>query len=224
MNRSGSKRIPEDFVPANSWLTFIKKISPSPYSTALYRCVCGIEKELGMGNVKRGKVISCGCFKSELVRKKMTRHGLTKHPLFRLFSYMKTRCYNKKSWAYPYYGGIGVKICDTWLRDFKAFYDWAISNGWKKGMSVDKDKIPKELGIPALLYSPEMCSILTHEENCNYKKSNHPVTLNGVTQNMAQWGRVLSISQDAIYSRLKAGWSEEKTLLMPVRKIKKWSV
>lgn len=45
---------------------------------------------------------------------------------------LKKRCYNPKSTHYKYYGGRGIKECDEWLNDFKAFYDWAYANGYKE--------------------------------------------------------------------------------------------
>jgi len=35
---------------------------------------------------------------------------------------MKTRCYNKNSANYKYYGGNGEKVCSEWLESFENFY------------------------------------------------------------------------------------------------------
>ncbi len=37
------------------------------------------------------------------------------------------RCCNPNNLQYIHYGGRGIKICDEWLNDFKAFYDYVIS-------------------------------------------------------------------------------------------------
>lgn len=220
------KRLPIDFLPDGSRLTFIRLAErdvskPSIYAKALYRCSCGVEKEINIGNAKMGKVVSCGCYQKEEAVKRMTKHGLWGTPLFKIWTYMITRCENENSWAYQYYGAIGVTICPQWRNDFKSFYDWSVANGWQKGLTIDKDIIPKKLGIPALLYSPEMCCWVTHKENCNARKSNHLVEFNGRTQTVTQWEEELGFGKDIISFRLNAGWSIERALTQPKRKSSK---
>jgi len=43
---------------------------------------------------------------------------------------MKERCTNPQATNYPGYGGRGITICVEWLRDFQAFYDWSMDNGY----------------------------------------------------------------------------------------------
>lgn len=210
--------IPIEFVPEGSRLTFIKRVS---ILKCLYKCVCGKEKEINCGNVKSGKVKDCGCYEKEFGTKNVT-HGLSKHPLFFVWVDMRTRCLNANSTMYCYYGAIGVKICKEWMEGFQSFYDWAINNGWEKGLRLDKDKIPRSLGIPAKLYSPEMCCFLTHKENCNSRSSNHQITFNGITKNITVWERELEFPKDLVYSRLKKGWSVEDTLTITPRQRYKW--
>jgi hypothetical protein len=45
------------------------------------------------------------------------------------------------------YGGIGVRMCQDWINDFMSFYNWAIVNGWKRGMQIDKDIKARKIGI-----------------------------------------------------------------------------
>lgn len=67
------------------------------------------------------------------------KHGLSKHPLHNVWHGIKCRCYGKSSKGYNNYGALGVIMCDEWKNNFKSFYDWAISNGWEKGLQIDKD-------------------------------------------------------------------------------------
>lgn len=151
--------------------------------------------------------------------RRCTTHGLSKTPLFKIWGYMKTRCENKRATAYKWYGGRGVKICDAWKSDFKSFYDWAILNGWKKGMTIDKDKIPLKLGKPAVLYSPEMCCFITHKENSNARRGNHRITYNGETKNMTQWEAELFSGKEVLYNRITRNkWSLERAFTQPLRK------
>ena len=49
------------------------------------------------------------------------------------------------------------------------------------------------------------------------------ITKNGITKtiDIKEWGKILNISDCTLYSRLKRGWTVEKTLSTPVRQMKK---
>lgn len=51
-------------------------------------------------------------------------HGLSKTDEYRIWKGMKYRCFNSNLTGYKYYGGRGIKVCDEWLKSFKAFYDY----------------------------------------------------------------------------------------------------
>ena len=141
-----------------------------------------------------------------------TRHGLNKHPLHTIYWNIMGRCYRETNPAYPLYGGSGVIVCEEWRNDFKKFYDWAMANGWEQGLEIDKDIKGGNI------YSPENCSIVTTMQNCNARKSNRFLELNGRRMTVSEWGRDIGVDPDTILMRLKNGWSIEKTLTTPVRK------
>ena len=43
---------------------------------------------------------------------------------------MISRCYTPSNTSYQRYGAKGVKVCDEWRKDFAAFQNWAMSNGY----------------------------------------------------------------------------------------------
>jgi hypothetical protein len=45
-------------------------------------------------------------------------------PEYRAWKNMKNRCYYKGYPGYKNWGGRGITICDEWLHDFKAFYNY----------------------------------------------------------------------------------------------------
>ena len=73
-----------------------------------------------------------------------------KHPLYRRWERMKSRCYNSNVQDYKYYGGRGIKVCDEWVDNPKSFIEWGLDNGFKNGLTLDRIDVDKD-------YSPKNC-------------------------------------------------------------------
>ena len=121
----------------------------------LFKCDCGKEVIKRKPYVTSGHLKSCGCLQREAVSNAFKIHGLTKHPLWKVWMGIRARCYNVNSQEYHKYGERGVKMSKEWAESFKPFYDWCILNGWRKGMHIDKDILSKKLGLKIPVYSPE---------------------------------------------------------------------
>jgi len=68
-----------------------------------------------------------------------TKHGKSKNDkIYYAWMNMKTRVNNPNYEMFENYGGAGVKICDEWVNNFEAFYDWAIKNGHRDYLSIDR--------------------------------------------------------------------------------------
>lgn len=217
-----NKNISIDYTPPESHLKFLKLLNYveriTPMTKAFYQCVCGEKKAINIGNAKFGRSLSCGCYQKLEQSKRQKTHGLTNHPLYRIWSDIKVRCYLNGRDNSVYYSDRGVKMCDEWRGDFMSFYNWAIKNGWEKGKQIDKDKKAKELGISPILYSPEMCSILTIKENCNYRKTSRRLTYNGITKTVTEWEEEMKLPNEVILQRLNRGWGVEKSIITPLLK------
>lgn len=88
----------------------------------------------------------------------MLKHGLTNTNLYKTFTNMKQRCYNPRDPKYAFYGEKGISICGEWLDNFKVFYDWAMSNGYQDGLTIDRIDSNEN-------YSPDNCRWIPMHEN-----------------------------------------------------------
>lgn len=76
-------------------------------------CKCGNLKEVRRQDLKRGYVKSCGCSRSGY----RVKHTRQQSKLYRLWSGIKSRCYNEKCENYKDYGARGIKMCNEWLNN-----------------------------------------------------------------------------------------------------------
>jgi len=66
-----------------------------------------------------------------------TKHGFAGTPLYQCWVDIKHRCSNSKYRDYHCYGGRGISVCKEWMT-FIPFKDWALSNGYKRGLEIDR--------------------------------------------------------------------------------------
>jgi len=129
------------------------------------------------------------------------KHGYAKkgqtHPLYRKWSNMKTRCYNQNSKKFQNWGGRGITVCGDWLNDPKAFIEWGLTNGWERGLLIDRIDNNGN-------YTPENCRFVTPaESNRNrrqpkpYKKSSNLPT--GVYPNKKRFMARIKVAGKKIY-------------------------
>lgn len=191
-----------------------KGLNKHNHATWLCKCVCGEERIVESGNLRRGHQVSCGCQSLENRVAATTTHHLSGHPLYKIWAKIKERCNNENCKSYKNYGAKGVRMCEEWKNDFEAFYNWAIANGWRKGLEVDKDKKGTKI------YSPGTCSILTRKQNANAKTNNVLLTINGETKTAAEWADIVKIPAQIIRRRIREGWGHENALFTKPRYLK----
>lgn len=84
------------------------------------------------------------------------------HPLYKVWSSMKTRCTNPNSKSYERYGGSGVTYAEAW-EDFNTFY-LDMSDGYRPGLWLDRRDGTKG-------YSKENCRWVTPTESNRNRSS-----------------------------------------------------
>jgi hypothetical protein len=116
------------------------------------KCVCGNIKKVPRNRLISGKSTQC---RSCQCVKKSTTHGKSKHPLYKVWEDIKSRCNNPNKKAYKMYGKRDIKLCKDWENNF---YNWSMKNNWKSGL--DFHRIDNDKG-----YSPENCILLTRQKH-----------------------------------------------------------
>lgn len=106
--------------------------------TALCRCACGVEREIGIQTLKAGQSRHCGCMVPQMIAEQKTTHGMSYTSEHRSWCHMKERCLNPNCKDWPDYGGRGITICDEWRDSFEAFFAYI---GPKPDPSYSIDRI-----------------------------------------------------------------------------------
>ena len=174
------------------------------------RCECGNECVVSATNLRSGKTKSCGCLWYEAIKKSNSTHGEYHTRLRSIGTGIKNRCYNKNEPAYKYYGGKGVQMCPEWFDDFLNFKKWAIENGYKEDLTIDRIDVNGN-------YSPENCRWVAMKKQCNNRTNNVMVEMDGETKTLSEWAELSPLSYKQIWNRYhRLKWDIQDALYTPI--------
>ena len=126
------------------------------------------------------------------------RHGMRNTRLYHIWQGMKSRCY-AKSHKNTNYQKNNIQMCDEWRNSFIEFYNWAIHNGYKDNLSIDRIDVYGN-------YEPNNCRWADRIMQENNTTKNVWVLINGEAHTIAEWSRILNISPKRIKRRVDNGW------------------
>ena len=169
------------------------------------QCDCGNVVYLSTPQLKRNK--GCGCELKKWRKKfgensKKNRININNN-LYKRLKHMKERCYDANNKEYKNYGARGIRICDEWKNDFMSFYNWAVANGYKENLTLDRIDVNGN-------YEPNNCRWVDWKTQQNNRRNNVRFKYNGIELTQAEWARKLKTTPQNIYKKRLKGWSIEQ--------------
>lgn len=164
----------------------------------LCKCDCGKEFIMRGDLIKAHKYLNCGCYNLEKRRERQITHGYANTKLYHILYGMRQRCNNPNDSEYFRYGGRGIEICDEWNNNNETFLKWAIENGYKEGLSIERIDVNGN-------YCPENCKWIPLSEQCNNTRRTIRLKYGNKELNINQWARELGINKNTFwrYVRVK---------------------
>lgn len=173
------------------------------------KCSCTDNSYIGPSRLHmllNGDLVSCGCYSKDIHRQLMinnnTKHGYTtrsnREHLYTIWGAMIDRAENSNRKDAKYYANKGITVCNEWRSSYENFRDWAINNGYKDGLSIDRKD--NSLG-----YCPENCRWINIKYQNSNKTNNRILEYNGQCHTITEWCRIIGKSWTYIDSRLKSG-------------------
>jgi hypothetical protein len=184
------------------------KILPSRQKVRrfLCRCDCGKETIVLLLHLARGRIRSCGCLVGE-------KHGEAHSLLYNVWRGMKNRCYTDTYVDHHRYKDRGIAICEEWDKSYLAFKKWALENGWRHGLEIDRRNNDGN-------YEPSNCRFVTPVINANNRCVTFMIDYRGerkpFTEVLRERG-IEPIHEAAIRGRIKRGWNPAEAIDTPIR-------
>lgn len=181
--------------------------TPNGNSRRAWFCVCDCGNELTATtmDLRGGDVKSCGCLKRELDVERGWKHGDHGTHLNNVWRAMRRRCRDQGQADYVHYGGRGIRVCELWENSYAAFKEWALSNGYAEGLTIDRIDVNGD-------YCPENCKWATRKEQTLNRRNTLTLTCNGETKTLSEWADILGVKYITLYHRVRKGMSPEEIL------------
>ncbi len=191
-------------------LIVVKELSPFILPSGqknrkfLCKCDCGKLTEVRLMHISRGKIKSCGCLSGE-------KHNLSNSKIYNKWRAMMTRTSKNGIDSHRYYDR-GITVCNEWQNSFTAFYEWALNNGYKDQLQLDR--IDNNKG-----YYPENCRFVSNIENLKNREITKHIIYKGLDYVYMDLIRTKGLvkHENTIKNRIARGWTIEDAFDKPIR-------
>lgn len=225
----GHRLTPEKYIDGyeDEFVTIKKRIEstrrPCGEAVRNYICIC---KECGKEFHASHSLITTHC--ASLCKEcKVKNRKLSNNPYYRTRIYsiwrcMINRCYWKGHKQYKDYGGRGITICPEWRHNSIAFGDWAMANGYRDDLTIDRIDVNGN-------YEPSNCRWATRKEQAENKRERRKgkgngrnkslIEINGESKTRDEWCDFYGISRKTVEKRIyQLKWDVVKAITTPPRK------
>ena len=160
----------------------LNKRAKDGHSLYIGQCECGATKCSTLSNFKCQATQKCTHFRHY---GKITIPSVTfkNKRIAHIFYDMLRRCYDKENKDFKYYGERGVSVCQEWLENPTLFEEWALQNGYKENLTIDRVKEDKN-------YTPDNCRWIDKKTNTRFKSTTNYITAT-VTLSGKQWASLI---------------------------------
>lgn len=170
-------------------------------------CDCGTVSSVAGYSLKSGESKSCGCRCSGDIGLRSVTHGMRDTPEYGIWGGIKSRTSNPNNKSYKDYGSRHITMCHEWLNDFEAFYQHV---GPRPSEDHSIERVDNEKG-----YQPGNVVWALRATQANNKRNSLRITIDGVTQTLAQWCHQLGRSYKTVHARIQDGWNPVDAIMTP---------
>ena len=174
-------------------------------------CECGKATVKSLHQIKYGRPSNCGCVPKNNNRPKrnnVSTHHMSGTRLHKIWKSIRKRC-NCTNTAYREYRDYyarGIRVCEEW-DDFEAFYKWAMANGYKDNLSIDRIDVNGN-------YEPCNCRWVDNTTQQRNRRNTVKITFNGETKALTEWCEIYGLNIKTCYGRLhNYGWTNPNEIL-----------
>lgn len=117
--------------------------------------------------------------------------------IYRQWRFMVEKCNDELNLSYENFGGNGIKVCDEWANSYRCFFNWAMENGYRDNLYIDRID---ESGD----YCPENC-IYVEKKEIDRKRRKNFIEILGIKKPLKDWTEFVGWNYFKYYKRYCRG-------------------
>lgn len=171
----------------------------------LCKCDCGNEHITTQESLINGSTKSCGCLVHKPHQNPDAMSNKYKR-LCKILNGIKSRCCNPADQHHKLYYDRGIRVCDEWKHNTMAFIEWALANGYREGLSIDRIDNDGD-------YEPNNCRWATNIEQAYNRQCTVKYIIYGKEYNLHEIEETFKIKRGTFYARVKRwGYTPEEAI------------